>query len=98
MAFGKQTQRFEVVELAQAHGALQSSLADLEILDGGVDEDRESLDHRRVQSSPAETYGGGASSSSGGFHGGGLDAAAKVDGEEAHGEEGKDEEDTEERH
>lgn len=48
-ALGEQTQRFVVFELVQAHGALERAIADLEPLDGGVDEGWEGSDGVRVE-------------------------------------------------
>lgn len=83
VALGDQAQRFFVLELVQAHRALQRAFSDLQPLHQGVGQGREGLDHLRVQ--PAR--GRPASGEDACRHAVaalGPRAVADVDGEEAH--------------
>lgn len=88
IAFRDQTQRFVVLELVQADGALQSAFANLQRLDLRVDEGRESVDDLAVEAARGTSPGAVASGAGGAGDGvAGVGAVADVDGEEAHEEE-----------
>jgi hypothetical protein len=99
-ALGQQAQRLVVVELAEAHRALERALAGLVRLHVGVRHGGEGLEHRRVEPALAPRARGGAvgSRARGGAARAVAVAVADVDGEEAEEEEGRDEHDDDDGH
>lgn len=94
VAFRDQTQRFVILELVQADGALERAFADLQRLDVGVDEGRESVDDLAVEATGGAAPGAVASGAGGADDGvAGVGAVANVDGEEAHEEESRNQHD-----
>lgn len=102
IAFGKKTERFIVFELAQTNSALKRALADLVILDLGVDEGGESEENLRVKASlcvaTAREGAGDRVDAGVGAESAAAAALTDVDREEAKKEEGADEDDDDDRH
>lgn len=94
VAFRDQTQRFVILELVQADGALERAFADLQRLDLRVHEGRESVDDLAVEAAGGAAPGAVASGAGGADDGvAGVGAVANVDGEEAHEEESRNQHD-----
>lgn len=88
VTFRDQTQRFVVLELVQADGALERAFAYLQRLHLGVNEGRESVDNVAVEAARRTAPGAVAAGAAGADDGvAGVGAVADVDGEEAHEEE-----------
>ncbi|MED6182005.1 hypothetical protein PIB30_024634 [Stylosanthes scabra] len=88
-----QTQRFGVLELAEAHRTFQNLFPDLVDLDFRILQNRKSLDHRRIKSPRRPSGPSSACSDWKGGAGGRIGAVTDVNGEESHEEECCDEND-----
>lgn len=99
VALGNQTQRFVILKLVQAHGALQRSLPDFKPPDDFVLQGRERVDNAGVEATRGAASGAAGDGPAGAYTAGlRVGAVADVDGEETHEEEGGDQDGDDDRH
>lgn len=97
-ALGEKTKGFILLEFAQANGALERPLPDLEILHLGVGEGWKSLQNLRIQPPLRDPTARAAAEGTAGVGSVSAAALANVNGEEAKEKEGGDEDDDDDRH